>query len=124
MKYMVITSKHHDGFSMFDTKYSDFSIVRSTPYKHDPMKDLAEACRKVGIKFCFYYSIADWHNTDSPAEYSQRGFHGNPKDDADVSKYADYMRNRSTSCSPARPHRNPLVRRRRRSSAHPTGRSC
>ena len=93
MKYLVITSKHHDGFSMFDTKFSDFNIVRSTPYRHDPMKDLAEACRKVGIKFCFYYSIADWHNPDSPAEYSQHGFHGQPKADADVGKYADYMRN-------------------------------
>ncbi len=93
MKYLVITSKHHDGFSMFDSKYSDFNIVRSTPYHHDPMKELAEACRAAGIRFCFYYSIADWHNPDSPAEYSQRGFHGNPKADADVSKYADYMRN-------------------------------
>ncbi len=93
MKYLVITSKHHDGFSMFDTKFSDFNIVHSTPYRRDPMKDLAAACREEGIKFCFYYSIADWHNPDSPAVYSQRGFHGNPKDDADVAKYADYMRN-------------------------------
>ncbi len=92
MKYLVITSKHHDGFSMFDTKFSDFNIVRSTPYRRDPMKELAAACREQGIKFCFYYSIADWHNPDSPAVYSQRGFHGNPKDDADVAKYADYMR--------------------------------
>jgi alpha-L-fucosidase len=93
MKYLVITSKHHDGFSMFDTKFSDFNIVRSTPYRRDPIKELAAACRDEGIKFCFYYSIADWHNPDSPAVYSQRGFHGNPKDDADVAKYADYMRN-------------------------------
>jgi alpha-L-fucosidase len=93
MKYLVITSKHHDGFSMFDTKFSDFNIVGSTPYKRDPMKELAAACRDEGIKFCFYYSIADWHNPDSPAQYSQRGFHGNPKADADVAKYADYMRN-------------------------------
>ena len=93
MQYLVITSKHHDGFSMFDTKFSDFNIVRSTPYRRDPMKDLSAACREQGIKFCFYYSIADWHNPDSPAVYSQSGFHGNPKDDADVSKYADYMRN-------------------------------
>jgi alpha-L-fucosidase len=93
MKYLVITSKHHDGFSMFDTKFSDFNIVRSTPYRRDPMKELAAACRDSGIKFCFYYSIADWHNPDSPAVHSQRGFHGNPKDDADLAKYADYMRN-------------------------------
>ena len=93
MKYLVITAKHHDGFCMYDTKFSPFNIVNSTPYRRDPMKELAEACRKAGIKFCFYYSIADWHNPDSPAIYSQRGFHGQPKADADVSKYADYMRN-------------------------------
>jgi len=93
MKYLVITSKHHDGFCMYDTKFSDFNIVKATPYKHDPMKELADACRKVGITFCFYYSIADWHNPDSPAKYSQREFHGQPVADADVAKYADYMRN-------------------------------
>jgi len=61
MKYLVITAKHHDGFAMF--KSSDpFNIVDATPFKHDPMKDLAAACRKYGIKLCFYYSQdLDWH---------------------------------------------------------------
>jgi alpha-L-fucosidase len=59
-KYMVITSKHHDGFSMFDTKLSDFDIVDGTPYKKDPMVDLAKGCKDNDIKFCFYHSILDW----------------------------------------------------------------
>ncbi len=92
MKYLVITSKHHDGFSMYNTAFSDYNVVKATPWHHDPMKDLAAACKEAGIKFCFYYSIADWHYPDVPAQYNQRGFHGAPNPDADVLKYADYMR--------------------------------
>ena len=63
MKYIVITAKHHDGFAMFDSKASDWNIVRATPYKKDPLKALAEECRKQGIKLGFYYSHAqDWNN--------------------------------------------------------------
>ena len=63
MKYIVITSKHHDGFAMFDTKASPWNIVQATPYGKDPLKDLAAACRKYGIKLGFYYSQAqDWNN--------------------------------------------------------------
>jgi len=63
MKYIVITSKHHDGFAMYDSKVSDYDIVDATPFGRDPMKQLAEACRKEGIKLCFYYSHAqDWHH--------------------------------------------------------------
>jgi len=66
MKYMVITSKHHDGFSMFDTKATDYDIVDATPFKRDPMKELAEACKREGIKFGFYYSVdRDWHHPDA-----------------------------------------------------------
>jgi alpha-L-fucosidase len=63
MKYLVITSKHHDGFAMFDTKLTDWGIM-STPWKRDPMKELAAACKEAGIKFCFYHSIMDWHHPD------------------------------------------------------------
>ena len=63
MKYIVITAKHHDGFAMFDSKASDWNIVRATPYKKDPLKALAEECRKQGMKLGFYYSHAqDWNN--------------------------------------------------------------
>jgi len=92
MKYIVITSKHHDGFCMYDTKLGDYSIVKATPYKRDPMKDLAEACKEAGLKFCFYYSVPDWHYPDFPAKYSQQGFHGNPNPNADLEKYVAYMK--------------------------------
>ena len=61
MKYMVITSKHHDGFSMFHSKSNPFNVVDSTPFGRDVIKELAEECGKQGIKFGFYYSQAqDW----------------------------------------------------------------
>ncbi|MEI9960263.1 MAG: alpha-L-fucosidase [Limisphaerales bacterium] len=53
MKYIVITSKHHDGFAMFDSKASDWNIVKATSYAHDPLKDLVAACRKQGIQARF-----------------------------------------------------------------------
>ncbi len=66
MKYIVITSKHHDGFAMFDSKASDWNIVKATPFGRDPLKELAAACRKHGIKLGFYYSQAqDWNNGGS-----------------------------------------------------------
>ncbi|WP_316821519.1 alpha-L-fucosidase [Pedobacter gandavensis] len=62
IKYMVITAKHHEGFAMYDSKVSDFSIVKASPYGKDPMKALANASRKKGIRFGFYYSqFLDWH---------------------------------------------------------------
>jgi alpha-L-fucosidase len=103
-KYLVITTKHHEGFCLFPSKLTDYDIADATPFGRDPIKELAEACRKAGIVFCVYYSVADWHHPEFPAQYSQpardpatdrkldHGFHGNPKPDADISKYADYMR--------------------------------
>ncbi len=62
MKYIVITSKHHDGFAMYHSEASKYNIVDATPFKRDPMKELAQACARHGIKFGFYYSQAqDWH---------------------------------------------------------------
>ncbi len=66
MKYITITAKHHDGFAMYDSKCSNYDIVDATPYKRDPMKELAAACAKEGIVFCFYYSqLQDWHHPDA-----------------------------------------------------------
>ncbi len=68
MKYMVITSKHHDGFAMFDSNASDWNIVKATPFGRDPLKELAAACKKYGLKLGFYYSQAqDWNNGGSAA---------------------------------------------------------
>lgn len=62
MNYLVITSKHHDGFAMFGSRADRFNIVDATPFGRDPMKELAAACAKRGIRFGFYYSQAqDWH---------------------------------------------------------------
>jgi len=63
MKYMVFTSRHHDGFSEWDTKQSDYNIMNS-PYGKDIVKQLADACHKAGMKIGFYYSQPDWHNAD------------------------------------------------------------
>src|SRR5215218_2846831 len=64
MKYITITSKHHDGFAMFDSKVSDYNIVKSTPYGKDVLKMLADECHKQGIKLFFYHSQLDWHHPD------------------------------------------------------------
>jgi alpha-L-fucosidase len=77
MKYMIITAKHHDGFAMFNSDVSDYNVVKQTAWKHDPMLDLAAACKKHGIKFGFYYSHAfDWEHPDAPGndwEYNNPG---------------------------------------------------
>ena len=68
MKYIVITSKHHDGFAMFDSKASPWNIVQASPYGKDPLKDLAAACRDNQVKLGFYYSQAqDWNNGGAAA---------------------------------------------------------
>jgi alpha-L-fucosidase len=66
MKYIVITSKHHEGFAMYDSAVSDYTIVKRTPWGKDPMAALSAEAKKAGLKFCFYYSIMDWHH---PAQY-------------------------------------------------------
>lgn len=67
MKYIVITAKHHDGFAMYDSKVSDYNIVKWGSFGRDPLKELSEACARNDIKFCFYYSHReDW---DHPGGY-------------------------------------------------------
>ena len=65
-KYITITSRHHDGFSMFGTKADKYNIVDATPFGRDVMKELAEACRSEGIALHFYYSHLDWYRADYP----------------------------------------------------------
>ena len=65
MKYMVLTAKHHDGFCLWPSKFTDYHIGNS-PFKRDVVKELSEACRKEGILFCTYFSICDWHHPDYP----------------------------------------------------------
>jgi alpha-L-fucosidase len=90
MRYITITSKHHDGFAMYDSKVSNYDIVDRTPYRKDILKMLADECKKQDIKLFFYYSHLDWHHTDyyprgRTGEYSNRPNYG------DFNKYLEYM---------------------------------
>jgi len=93
MKYLVITAKHHDGFCMFDSPTNPYNIVNKTPFKRDPMKELADACEKHGIRMCFYYSQAqDWHAPGGAGhweETSETGWQGYTRPDEDFQKYLD-----------------------------------
>ena len=72
-KYICLTSRHHDGFSMWNTKYSEYDIVDATPYKRDIMKELSRECKRQGIKLHLYYSHADWGRSDYfPSKSSNR----------------------------------------------------
>lgn len=89
VKYVVITAKHHDGFCLWPSAYTNYDIA-ATPFKKDVVGALAKACRRQGIKFCIYYSVLDWHHPDYP-------YH-NPKDSvwdakSDMAKYIVYMKN-------------------------------
>ncbi len=92
MKYIVITSKHHDGFCMWPTKLTDWSICR-TPWwqrtHRDPLKELSEACRAAGIKFCVYYSIMDWHSSDWG---NRRAWNDVATGTPDMDRYVAYMK--------------------------------
>ena len=87
MKYIVITSKHHDGFALFDSKVSDYDIM-ATPFKRDIMKELADACRREGIKMCWYHSIMDWHHPDY---LPRRNWEDRPSESADLDRYVEYL---------------------------------
>jgi alpha-L-fucosidase len=90
MKYITITSRHHDGFAMFDSKVSDWNIAQRTPYKKDVLKMLAEECQKQGVKLFFYYSQLDWHHPD----YFPRGRTGQTAgrpESGEWFHYIDYM---------------------------------
>jgi alpha-L-fucosidase len=90
MRYITITSKHHDGFAMWDSKVSDYDIVDRTPYGKDVLKALADECHRQGVKLFFYHSQLDWHHPD----YFPRGRTGrfSGRDDkGDWNRYLDYM---------------------------------
>ena len=88
MKYIVITSKHHDGFGLWRSDLTDWCI-KSTPFQRDPLKELADACRRAGIRLCFYHSIMDWHHPD----YAQRRpWNDKATGEPDMDRYVDYMK--------------------------------
>ena len=90
MKYIVITSKHHDGFCLFDSEYTEFDVM-GAPFKRDILKELADACENADIKMCWYHSIMDWHHPDY---LPRRGWETDRSaDSADLGRYVQYMKN-------------------------------
>ncbi|MBV4357258.1 alpha-L-fucosidase [Pinibacter aurantiacus] len=94
-KYICITSRHHDGFSMFDTKYSDYNIVKATPFKRDILKELSEACAKQGIRLHVYYSHLDWGREDYPVGRTGRNT-GRTGKSQNYDSYFKFMNNQLT----------------------------
>ena len=94
-KYICITSRHHDSFSMFHSQWSDFNIVDATPFKRDVLKELADECQKQGIKLHFYYSHADWRRDDYPEGNTGHGT-GRPEGHGDWASYYRFMNNQLT----------------------------
>ena len=91
-KYIVFTTKHHDGFCKWDSALTDWDVMDQTGFKRDIVGELAEACQATGIRLGCYYSIADWHHPEYDPYFSNRnGFHYAPNPDAEITKYMKYM---------------------------------
>lgn len=88
MKYITITTKHHDGFAMYDSQVSDYDIVDSTPFQRDIFRELEQACKKAGIKLFAYYSQLDWHHPD----YYPRGKTGHDLGRPETGHWQDYLK--------------------------------
>lgn len=89
MKYLVITSKHHDGFGLWDSAVSDYDVIDRTPFKRDILKEIADACKQQGVTLCFYYSIMDWHHPDY---LPRRDWEKRSPEGADLGRYIAYMK--------------------------------
>ena len=94
-KYITITTRHHDGFSLFKTATSSYNSVDGTPFKRDIIKELAEACKRHGIKLHLYYSHLDWGREDYPVGRTGRGT-GRPKEKANWPSYFNFMNTQLT----------------------------
>jgi alpha-L-fucosidase len=95
MKYIVFITRHHDGFSNWDTKYSDWKIT-NTPYGKDVLKMLADECRKQGLKLGLYYSLLDWYREDYPRETGRTGQGTGRTGHGDYASYLQFMKNQLT----------------------------
>ena len=95
MKYICFTTKHHDGFCMWDTKYTDYNIM-NTPYGKDVLKMLAQACEKHGMKLSLYYSNPDWHHKNYYNSKSSHQWKVVCKETADAKIYREYVINQIT----------------------------
>src|SRR5256712_5745855 len=90
VKYITITSRHHDGFSMFATHATPYNIWDWTPFKRDPLKELADECQRQGLKLFFYYSQLDWHHPDYWPR-GRTGEHTGRPESGDWGRYLDFV---------------------------------
>jgi alpha-L-fucosidase len=88
VKYICVTTKHHDGFCMWPTKLNDDWNISVTPFKRDPLKELSEACKRHGVSFCIYHSILDWHHPDWPG---RPAFNDYAKGAPDKERFRNYL---------------------------------
>ncbi|RYE18263.1 MAG: alpha-L-fucosidase, partial [Sphingobacteriaceae bacterium] len=95
MKYITLITRHHDGFSMFDTQYSDFGI-QQTPYKKDIVRQMADECHKQGIKLFLYYSLLDWRRDDYQYWTGRTGKGTGRTTRGDWNNYIQFMKNQLT----------------------------
>ncbi|NDC77107.1 MAG: alpha-L-fucosidase [Chitinophagia bacterium] len=86
MKYIVITSKHHDGFCLWDSKVTQYDIMDAAPFKRDILQELADACKGSGVRLCFYHSIMDWHQPDAE---SKKGYAHQNTPNPDWARYRE-----------------------------------
>lgn len=95
MKYIVFITRHHDGFSNWDTRYSDWKIT-NTPYGKDALQQLAAACKKHGLQLGLYYSTLDWYREDYPWRSGRTGQHSGRTGNGDYASYLQFMKNQLT----------------------------
>jgi len=89
MKYIVITSKHHDGFCLFDSQYTDYDVM-ATPFGRDILAELSAACQRQGLRMCWYHSIMDWHHPDY---LPRRPWETRSAEGADFDRFRTYLKN-------------------------------
>ena len=95
-KYICFTSRHHEGFSMWDSKYTNYDIVDATPYKRDVLKDLIKECHRQGVKIHLYYSHVDWSRDDYPMGYSAHRTTDRDHFEGGWANYYKFMNNQLT----------------------------
>jgi len=91
MKYICLTTKHHDGFCLWDTKQTAYNTM-NTPYGKDIVKMLADACHKRSVPLCLYYSIADWNQPNYPNQGRHHELPPQPGDQPDLMKYIEFLK--------------------------------
>jgi alpha-L-fucosidase len=96
MRYVVLTTKHHEGFCLWDSRYTDYKVT-NTPYGRDLLTPFVDACRAEGLRVGFYHSLIDWHHPDFPVDRihpmrDDAGFRAREKG-RDVTRYAEYLHN-------------------------------